>query len=139
MPIVQTVTNVFKSAGLTGGYDFTVDTFKIALYSGSADLGAETASYTTAGEVVGDGYVAGGAVLTPVVSNASGTNPAFVTFSDVSWAAAITARGALIYKQDGVSNPTVCVLDFGADKTSTTVFNVQFPAATSTAAIIRIY
>jgi hypothetical protein len=61
----------------------------------------------------------------------------YLSFSNVTWTSSLTARGALIYKS-GSGNPTVCVLDFGADKTSTTTFTVQFPAATNTAAIIRI-
>ena len=50
----------------------------------------------------------------------------------------ITARGALIYNTSA-SNSAVAVLDFGGDKTATSgVFTIQFPAQTSTAAILRI-
>jgi hypothetical protein len=73
----------------------------------------------------------------PTTGNPPNTT-AYISFSDVSWSGAITARGALIYKNDGADNPAVCVLDFGANKTSTDTFVVQFPAATDTTAIIRI-
>jgi hypothetical protein len=132
--------NAFLSGLMNGTYDFTSDTFKIALYTNAAALTNTTDVYTTDGEVVAAGYTAGGEILTvsqvPIVN---GTNPptAYISFGNVSWTAAFTARGALIYKS-GSGNPTVCVLDFGNDKTSTTTFTVQFPAATNTSAIIRI-
>jgi hypothetical protein len=81
----------------------------------------------------GSGYTAGGNTLTVSKGITGGT--AFITFADTSWSAAITARGALIYKDGGA---TVCVLDFGSDKTSTTTFSVDFPAASSTDALIRL-
>lgn len=125
---------VFKTGLLNGDFAFDTETFKIALYTNAATLDADTTAYTTTGEVSASGYTAGGATLTPTVSSSNGVS--FVTFSNVSWSGAITARGALIYKAG--DNGAVCVLDFGSDKTSTTTFTVQFPAATSTSAIIRI-
>jgi hypothetical protein len=124
--------NSFKSGLIDGDFDFDTDTFKIALYTNSASLNAETA-YTATGEVSGSGYTAGGNTLTVSKGITGGT--AFITFADTSWSAAITARGALIYKDGGA---TVCVLDFGSDKTSTTTFSVDFPAASSTDALIRL-
>lgn len=126
-------TNTFKQGLLNGDFDFAVDTIKIALYTNSATLDASTTAYTTTGEVVASGYTAGGNTLTPTVSISNGV--AFVTFANTSWSGAFTARGALIYKNGGGA---ICVLDFGSDKTSTTTFQVQFPPATSTSAIIRI-
>lgn len=128
-------TNVFKVGLLNGDFDFAVDTFKIALYTNSATLDASTTAYTTTGEVVATGYTAGGNTLTVVQGISSGT--AFVSFNTVSWSGAFTARGALIYKSGG-SNPAVCVLDFGSDKTSTTTFTVTFPTASATDALIRL-
>ena len=127
--------NVFKTSLLNGDVDFSGDTFKIALYTNNATLNDQTLAYTTVGEVVAAGYTAGGQVLTPSVGAQSGTS--YVSFANVSWSGAITARGALIYKVGG-GNPAVCVLDFGADKTSNTVFSVDFPVATSDSALIRI-
>ena len=123
----------FKIGLTEGQFDFTGgDTFYIALYTNAATLDQNTSAYTTAGEVVAAGYTAGGAVLTPIV----GTTSAYVTFDKVSWNAAFTARGALIYKAgDGGA---VCVLDFGADRTSTSTFTVQFPIATPDQALIRL-
>jgi hypothetical protein len=126
-------TNTFKTGLLNGDFDFAVDTIKIALYTNSATLNADTTAYTTTGEVVASGYTAGGNTLTPTVSSSSGTS--FVTFANTTWSGAFTARGALIYKNGGGA---ICVLDFGSDKTSVTTFEVQFPAATNTSAIIRL-
>lgn len=126
--------NVFKAALFSGGVDFSSDTYYIALYTNSATLDQNTTAYTTAGEVVASGYTAGGSVLTPTVGALDGTS--YVSFANVSWPAAFTARGALIYKAG--DNGAVCVLDFGADRTSTSTFTVQFPPATNTTAIIRL-
>ncbi len=141
MTIAQAATNTFKLGLPKGDFDFDADTFKIALYTGAASVGPETIAYTTDGEVVASGYTAGGETLTvtqvPTIGNQTGVATVYLSFGNVTWTSALTARGALVYK-DGPGNPTVCVLDFGADKTSTTTFTVQFPAATNTAAIIRI-
>lgn len=136
MSLLQTATDVFKVGLLKGDFDFDATTFYIALYTGNANLNAQTVAYTVVGEVVAPGYTAGGQPLTVTTTPTGQGGVAYISFSDVTWNAALTARGALIYKP-GV-NGAVCVLDFGADKTSTTTFQVQFPAATSTAAIIRI-
>jgi hypothetical protein len=126
-------TNTFKTGLLNGDFDFAVDTIKIALYTNAATLNADTTAYTTSGEVVASGYTAGGNTLTPTVSSSGGVS--FVTFANTTWTSALTARGALIYKNGGGA---ICVLDFGSDKTSVTTFEVQFPAATNTSAIIRL-
>ena len=140
MAIAQGATNTFKIGLLDGNYDLAAGSFKIALYTGAASIGPDTTAYTTTGEVVASGYTAGGEALTisqvPTVGTQTGVATAYLSFSNVTWTSALTARGALIY--DAGSNASVCVLDFGADKTSTTTFTVQFPAVTSTAAIIRI-
>jgi len=107
----------------------------MALYTASADLSATTTVYTATGEVVGTGYTAGGATTATSVSVTDTT--AFVNFSNVVWTAALTARGALIYNSSK-SNKAVAILDFGADKTSTTTFTVTMPANTSTTALIRL-
>jgi hypothetical protein len=143
MPIDQGATNQFKVGMASGQFNFSTDTFKMALYTGGATLGPTTAAYTTANEVpTGGGYTAGGEVLTVSVAPTTGNNPnnttAYLSFANATWnPAAFTCRGALIYKVGG-GNPTVCVLDFGSDKTAVTSFQVQFPVADSTNAIIRI-
>ena len=136
--------NVFRTGLLDGVYNFgagTTDVFKIALYTNAATLDATTTAYTSTGEVTDAGYTAGGEILVvnqvPTTGNAPNTT-AYISFANASWTGAITARGALIYKYNGTTNPAVCVLDFGADKTSVNTFVVQFPAATDTSAIIRI-
>ena len=138
--------NVFKTGLLDGTYDFgagTTDVFKIALYTNAATLDSDTTAYTTTGEVADAGYSAGGSTLTisqvPTIGSQTGSSAsAYLSFSNVSWSGEITARGALIYKYDGSTNPAICVLDFGSDKTSTTTFTVEFPSATSTSAILRL-
>lgn len=141
MAIAQGATNTFKVGLPSGTFNFGSDSFKIALYTGAASIGPDTTTYTTTGEVVASGYTAGGNPLTvtqvPTIGNQTGVATVYLSFSNVTWTSSLTARGALIYKVGG-GNPTVCVLDFGADKTSTNTFTVQFPAATDTAAIIRI-
>ena len=136
------VCNSFLSGALDGNFNFgsgTADVYRLALYTNEATLNAETDVYTTVGEVAAFGYPAGGLVITPTKGTAGNTTSgtAFVSFSNVIVPAALTARGALIYKSGG-GNPAVCVLDFGADKTSTTAFQVQFPVASSTDALIRL-
>jgi len=141
MAIAQGATNTFKLGLPNGDFDFSTDTFKIALYTGAASIGPDTTAYTTDGETVASGYTAGGETLTvtqtPTIGNQTGNATVYLSFANVTWTSALTARGALIYKS-GSGNPSVCVLDFGGDKTSTTTFTVQFPAVSSTAAIIRI-
>jgi len=131
--------NVFRTGLMNGTFNFTSGTFYIALYTNEATLDATTTAYTTTGEVTDAGYTAGGEILTitqtPTTGNAPNTT-AYISFANASWSGAITARGALIYKAG--DNGAVCVLDFGANKTSTATFVVQFPAATDTSAIIRI-
>jgi hypothetical protein len=138
MAIQQTATDAFKTGLMNGGYDFSTESFKIALYTGSASLGPDTSVYTSSNEVVATGYTAGGEALPVSITPTSSNNITYISFSNVTWNAALTARGALIYKSDGITNPTVCVLDFGSDKTSSATFTIQFPTANSTDAIIRI-
>ena len=130
--------NVFKTGLMNGTFNFTSGTFYIALYTNAATLNASTTAYTSMGEVVASGYTAGGRALTIAQTPTVGTgSTAYISFNNAVWTSALTARGALIY-QSGGGNPAVCVLDFGADKTSNTTFMVQFPAISNTSAIIRI-
>lgn len=135
--------DVFKTGLMDGTFDFsstTTQVYKIALYTNSASLNQNTTAYTTTGEVTGNGYTAGGKVLTIGVNPTNSNDISYLSFDDISWTGStFTSRGALIYKYDGSTNPAVCVLDFGSDKTTTNGnFTVQFPSATSTSAVIRI-
>ena len=134
MSIVQTQTTSFKKELYQGVHDLSTDTLKIALYTASADLNADTTVYTVTGEVSATGYTAGGSVLTGVTIESSGS-VAYVNFANVSWAATITARCALIYNASQ-SNKSIAVLDFGSDKTSS-AFTITMPSNTSTTALIR--
>ena len=137
--------DVFKTGLMDSVYNFgtgTSQVFKIALYTNAATLNQSTTSYTSTGEVVASGYDAGGQVLT--ITQVPTTGPsgdiAYISFADATWGPiTMTARGCLIYKYDGSTNPAVCVLDFGSDKSTTGgTFAVQFPSPTNTSAIIRI-
>jgi hypothetical protein len=131
----------FKQELLVGTHNFTAtsgNSFKLALYTSSASLGAGTTAYTTSNEVSGTGYTAAGAALTSVTPTTSGTT-AFCDFADLTFSSStITANGALIYN-DTQSDKAVCTLAFGGDKTSTSGdFTISFPTADASSAIIRI-
>jgi hypothetical protein len=140
--ITQTACTVFKTNMLKGLENFntgTPYTYKIALYTALADLGDDTTAYTSSNEVTGTGYTAGGQVLTISTNPTLANNVAFMSFATVTWAVtSITARGALIYKLDGVTNPAIAVLDFGEDKTTSSGnFVINFPLADFQNAIVR--
>jgi hypothetical protein len=135
MSIVQTQTTSFKKELYQAVHNLSTDILKIALYTGNANLNEDTTVYTTSNEVVASGYTAGGNTLTGVtISSADYT--AYVNFANTAWTAAITARCALIYNVTQ-GNKSIAVIDFGADKTSTTTFTITMPANTSTTALIR--
>ena len=133
----------FKQEILQGVHNFTAstgNTFKLALYTNSASFTAATTAYTASNEVGNSGsYSAGGGALTNVTPTTSSTT-AFTDFDDITFTSAtITARGALIYNDTAAGDPTVVVLDFGTDKTSTAGdFQIVFPTADASTAIIRI-
>lgn len=146
MAISQAMCTSFKQELLQGQHDFTASTghtFKLALYTSSATLGASTTDYSATNEVSGTGYTAGGGTLSNVTPTTSGTT-AFTDFADLTFSSAtITANGALIYNTTtgGGTGTTdaVVVLAFGGDKTSTAGdFTIQFPTADASNAIIRI-
>ena len=141
MAISSAICTSFKQEILVGTHNFTAstgDSFKIALYTSSASLGASTTAYTTSNEISGTGYTAGGAALTSVTPTTDGTT-AICDFADVSFtSASFTANGCLIYNDDQ-SDKAVAVIAFGGDKTvSSGTFTIQFPTADASNAIIRI-
>ena len=144
MAITSAVCTSFKVELLKGVHDFTAttgNTFKIALYTSSATLGASTTAFSTTNEITnssGSAYTSGGATLTSVTPVASSTT-AVCDFADVSYtSASFTANGALIYNSSD-SNAAVCAIAFGSDKTATNgTFTIQFPTADATNAIIRL-
>jgi hypothetical protein len=156
MAITQAMCTSFKAELLLAVHDFREtggDTFKLALYTSSASLDANTTAYSSSNEVTGTNYTAGGGTLSRLGVVTSNTNATagvgFTDFSDLTFAnATITARGALIYNNTPsansnanttLTNAAVAVLDFGSDKTSTDGdFTIVFPSATNTTAIIRI-
>jgi len=137
MSISQTLTTSFKQQLLQGVHDFSTDTFYMALYTANADIGAATTVYTATGEISGTVYVPGGQAMTGISVSVTDTT-AFVNFTNVVWTpGAFTARGALIYNfTEG--NKSVAVLDFGADKTTTSSFTVVMPTNSSTTSLIRL-
>ena len=142
MAISQAMCTSFKKELLEAVHNFKNSggsTFQIALYTSSASLGAATTAYTTSNEVSGTNYPAKGNTLTRVSPTTRSTT-ALTDFADTTWSSAtITARGALIFNDSASGDPSVAVLDFGGDKTSTAGdFTVSFPAADASNAIIRI-
>ena len=141
MSIGQTQTTIFKLnllkalENFNGGSPYT---YKIALYTANAVLNEETTAYTTANEITGTGYTAGGKTLTITGLGSDVTNnTAYVSFLNVTWNPAnFTTAGALIY--NSTTNAAVCVLNFGSNKIATSTFTITFPAATSTTAVLRI-
>jgi len=156
--IIQTLTTSFKGEVLLGVHDFraaTGDTFKIALYDSSATLNEATTAYSATNEVTGTNYAAGGITLTKLgVSTStyqSGTSwgVGYTSFSDVVIIGTnIAPTGALIYNttpsangvaNTALTNPAVCVLDFGSEKSAAGgTFTLTFPANSGEFAIIRI-
>ena len=142
MAITTAMCTTFKKEILEAVHNFKNtggSTFNLALYTSSASLGAGTTAYTTSNEISGTGYTAKGASLTRVDPSNDGTT-AITDFTDLTFSSStLTARGALIFNNSASGDPAVCVLDFGADKSSSSGdFTVQFPAADASNAIIRI-
>ena len=147
MTIAQTATTSFKVELLQAVHNFgptSPNTFKVALYTAAANIGATTTVYTTSNEVTGTGYTAGGNTLVISTSPTSGNNSsgiptAFVSFDNSTWTnATFTCRGALIYNSTQ-GNKSVAVLDFGSDKTVTNdTFQIIFPTPDANSAIVRI-
>jgi len=142
MAISQALCTSFKKELMTATHNFTNssgNTFKLALFTSDASLGASTTAYSTSNEASGTNYTAGGAALTNVTPTTSGTT-ALTDFSDLTFSTAtVTANGALIYNDSASGDPAVAVLAFGGDKTSTAGdFTIQFPTADASNAIIRI-
>jgi hypothetical protein len=136
MAITSGICNSYKQEILEGVHS-SADTYKVALYTSSASLGAATTAYSATNEVSGTGYTAGGATLSGLSTGLS-TSTAYITFSDPSWAdSTITARGCLIYNSSK-SNKAVAVFDFGSEVSSVNgTFTVDFPAA-GASSLIRI-
>jgi len=135
MSIVQTQTTSFKKELYQAIHNLSTDSIYIALYTGNANLNADTTVYSATNEVSATGYTAGGQALTGVAISSSDYT-AYVNWANVSWTAALTARCALIYNVTQ-GNKSIAVIDFGADKTSTTTFTITMPANTATTALIR--
>ena len=141
MAIIQTLTTSFKVELAQGLHNFTTgtgDVFKLALYTANADLGASTTAYTTAGEVSGTNYSAGGIALTNITPSFQGTT-AYWSFEDATFTnVTLTTNGALIYNTTN-GNRSVCVLNFGVNITKTAAnLVITFPVDDATNAIMRI-
>jgi len=137
------ICNTFKKELLEATHNFSNpggNTFKLAMYTNSATLGKSTTSFTTGNEVTSpSGYTSGGKALVNTGTSVA-SDTAITDFSDLSFTGVtLTARGALIYNDTATGDPAVAVLDFGGDKTATSgTFTIQFPAFTTSAAILRI-
>ena len=132
----------FKVEILKAVHNFTLstgNTFNIAMYTNSASFTAATTAYTSSNEVTGTAYVAKGNTLVNVTPVSTSTT-AFTDFGDSTWSSStITARGAMIFNDTASGDPSVVILDFGSDKSSSSGdFTIVFPTGDSTSAIIRI-
>ena len=151
MAITQAMCTSFKVELLTATHNFTNSsghTFKLALFTNAASLGAGTTAYSTSNEASGTGYSAGGSALTNL-GVTTGDSTGFLDFGDLTFSTVtVNAAGCLIYNNSPstndnsgatLTNAAVCVLDFGGTKTSTAGdFTIIFPNNTSADAIIRI-
>lgn len=134
--IVQTQTTSFKKQLYEGVHDLLNDSLYIALYTGNANLDQDTTVYSSTNEITGTGYTAGGQLLQNVTVESEGYT-AYVSFDNPFWdPASFTTRCALIYNSTK-GNKSICVLDFGSDKTCTSTFLITLPANTSSSALIR--
>ena len=138
MAINTALCTSFKKELFEAVHDFTSDTFKIALYSSSASLGAATTAYSTSNEISGTGYSAGGVTLSVVAPSIDGTT-GLVDFGNPSWSnSTFSTSGALIYNSSK-SNKAVAVFSFGSSQSvSSANFNITMPAAAAGSAIVRI-
>jgi len=135
MSIVQTQTTSFKSQLYQGVHNLLTDTLYMALYTGNANLNASTTVYSSTNEVTGTGYTARGIQVTGATVNVY-SYTAYVNFNNVVWPSSlITARCALLYNVSK-GDKSICVIDFGSDKTMTN-FTITMPSNTYTAALIR--
>jgi hypothetical protein len=136
--ITQTVTTSFKSQAVQAGQNLATDTIRCALYNGNASLTGATTAYTAVNEITGTGYTAGGELVTGATINTDPTSGVlYISFNNILWSpAAFTCRGALFYNVTR-SNASIFILNFGADKTCNTTFQITFPANTSTSAVLR--
>ena len=144
MANTSAICNSFKTEILKAVHNFTAstgNTFKIALFTSSATLGAGTTAYAATGmnEMSGTGYTAGGKALTSVTPTLDSTT-ACCDFDDISWTSAtFTANACLIYNDSASGDPAVCAVAFGGDKAvSSGTFTIKFPAKSATTAIVRI-
>ena len=138
MAIVQALANTFKEDLMDTTANLEANTLKVALYDNTATLSSATTAYATANEVTGTNYTAGGEAMTGMAVTLDGSTAIFDA-DNVSWAnATVTAQAALIYN-GSFSNAAIAVLDFGGNKTSTNgTFEIQFPNANASTALIRI-
>ena len=138
MAIVQALCNVFKEDLMDTTANLEANTLKVALFDNTATLSSATTAYAIANEATGTGYTAGGEAITGAAVTLDGSTAIF-DCDNVSWAnATISAQAAVIYN-NSFSNAAIAVLDFGSVKTSTNgTFEIQFPNANASTALIRI-
>ena len=154
MAITQAMTTSFKAQLLLGVHDFRpsadtgADVFKLALYTSSASLDANTTAYTASNEVSSSGtnYTAGGVIIatatTPLATNTSATaGVGFVTpsgnfiYTNVTLS---TAFDAVLLYNNTQSNKAVSVHTFGSQTITAGTFTLTMPNNTTSLALIRL-
>jgi len=117
--------NSGKVGLLNGTIDLLVDTIKVALVGAAYVANKDSHDFFNdiTNEVSGNGYTAGGKVLSnAAISQDSANDRAVFSAGDLVWpVASFTARAAVIYKSTGnaATSPLLAYVDFGANRTVT--------------------
>jgi len=144
MGITTAMCTSFKSEVLGAVHDLDTHTLKLALIKSgeSGTYGAATANYSdvtgNSDEASGTNYSAGGQNLDSAAITVDGTT-AIVDFADEVFSnVTCSAAGCIIYNSSA-SNKAICVISFGGTVSATAGdLTIEFPAASASAAVIRI-
>lgn len=140
--MTQAMCTSFKVELLKAQHNFSASgghTFKWALYTPSATLGASTTTYSSLNEVTHANYAPGGFTLTNVEPTESGAT-AMCTFAvNPSWQPVTFATNQALLYNVTAGGKAVAVYDFGGTQTVTAgIFTVTLPPVTATTALLRL-
>ncbi len=121
------------------------DTFKMALFLATATINADTATYSSTGELAATGnYTAGGVAVTngnaPSTTGGTGIVAFWTPSASVSWTN-LTSSGAfdacLLYNSTQ-GNKAVAVFTFGSQTVTAGNFSLNMPTNDLTTGLLRI-
>ena len=121
------------------------DTFKMALFLATATINADTATYSSTGELAATGnYTAGGVAVTngnaPSTTGGTGIVAFWTPSASVSWSN-LTSSGAfdacLLYNSTQ-GNKAVAVFTFGSQTVTAGNFSLNMPTNDLTTGLLRI-